>query len=169
MVLFLRGPLLMKYLLLFFSLFFSLFSTHAGYSQVALNPVKWEYSYEKLNDKEGYVLIKAKIDKDWHIYSQHQPGDGPIPTSFVFNANSDFEPLNKTEEPAAEKTHSEVFSADVISFSNEVVFKQKIKRKNPDSFNLNAELEFMACNNSSCLPPKVIKFSVIIPAAVPGK
>ena len=149
-------------------LFVALF-TQSAFSQAALNPVTWEYSYEKIDNTEGYVLIKARMDKDWHIYSQYQSTDGPIPTSFVFTGNADFEPINKTEEPAAEKAYSEVFSTEVISFTNEVVFKQKIKRKNPNSFDLNAELEFMACNNNMCLPPKVVKFSVRISPASPGK
>ncbi len=147
----------------------SLFYSQSGFSQAVLNPVKWEYSYEKITDTEGYILIKARIDKDWHIYSQHQSADGPIPTSFVFTANADFDPINKTEEPAAEKAYSEVFSTEVISFADEVVFKQKIKRKNPNSFDLNAELEFMACNNNTCLPPKIVKFTVRVPIASSGK
>lgn len=158
----------MRFFLLF-SFLFSLCSIQSGFSQAALSPVKWEYSYEKLTNTEGYVVIKAKIDKDWHIYSQNQSADGPIPTSFVFTGNADFEPINKTEEPPAEKAYSEVFSTEVVSFANEVVFKQKIKRKNPNSFDLNAELEFMACNNNMCLPPKVVKFSVRIPLASSGK
>lgn len=148
---------------------FSLLLANLGFSQAALNPVKWEYSYEKITDSEGFVLMKARMDKDWHIYSQHQSSDGPIPTSFVFNANADFEPIGKAEEPDAEKAFSEVFSTEVISFANEVVFKQKIKRKNPNSFDLNAELEFMACNNNTCLPPKVVKFSIRVPIAVSEK
>ena len=148
---------------------FSLLYTQSGFSQAVLAPVKWEYSYEKVNNTEGYILIKARIDKDWHIYSQHQSADGPIPTSFLFSANADFYPIGKTEEPAAEKAFSEVFSTEVISFANEVVFKQKIKRKNLNSFDLNAELEFMACNNNTCLPPKVVKFSLRIPIATSSK
>ncbi len=148
---------------------FSLLSPDSGFSQAVLNPVKWEYTYEKTTNTEGYILIKARMDKDWHIYSQHQSSDGPIPTSFMFTANADSSPIGKTEEPPAEKVFSEVFSTEVISFGNEVVFKQKIQRKNPNSFDLNAELEFMACNNNTCLPPKVVKFSVQIPAAKSGK
>lgn len=150
--------------LLFLSVSLTLLFSYSGFSQSALNPVKWEYSYESLNNKEGFVVIKATIEKDWHVYSQNLVADGPIPTSFVFSANPDFEPVEKTVEPPAEKVYSEVFGAEVTSFSTEVIFKQKIKRKNLNAFDLNAELEFMACNNSMCLPPKIIKFSVKIPA-----
>ncbi|MDP2385284.1 MAG: protein-disulfide reductase DsbD family protein [Bacteroidota bacterium] len=159
----------MKTFTFLFLFAFSLLLPDLGFSQAVLNPVKWEYSYEKITNTEGFILMKARIDKDWHIYSQHQSTDGPIPTSFLFTANADFDPIGKTEEPTADKAYSEVFSTEVISFGNEVVFKQKIKRKNLNSFDLNAELEFMACNNNTCLPPKVVKFSVRIPIAISGK
>src|ERR1700740_3497540 len=128
--------------LIFFSITFTLFFANPGFSQTAVNPVKWECSYESLGNKEGYVIIKAVIEKEWHVYSQAIVADGPIPTSFVFAPSADFETIDKTIEPAAEKAYSEVFSAEVASFANEVIFKQKIKRKNQNSFDLTGELEF---------------------------
>jgi thiol:disulfide interchange protein DsbD len=35
-----------------------------------IQPVKWSYSTEKVNDKEYNLVFKAKIDKGWHLYSQ---------------------------------------------------------------------------------------------------
>lgn len=136
----------------------------SAFSQAAANPVKWEYSYEAINENEGYVVIKAKIEKDWHVYSQAVVADGPIPTSFQFISNASYELVEKTNESPSEKVYSEMFGADVASFSNEAVFKQKIRRKTKNEFSVSAELEFMACNNSMCLPPKTIPFSVNIPA-----
>jgi hypothetical protein len=146
-----------------FLLILGIFSPVFSFSQVPANPVKWEYSYEAAGETEGYIVVKASIDDKWHIYSQTQSSDGPIATSFVFDANADYEPVGKTQEPPAEKVYSEVFGAEVISFSKQVVFRQKIKRKNLKAFTLPAELEFMACNDNMCLPPKTVKFTVVIP------
>jgi len=139
------------------------------YSQVALNPVTWIFSFEAINDKEGFIVLKATIEDKWHIYSQKQNGDGPIPTSFNFSNSKAFLAVDSTMEPNAEKIYSEVFGTDVISFSKEVVFKQKIQRKNKKEFEIKGELEYMACNDASCLPPKTIPFIVTVPISSTAK
>lgn len=141
----------------------------SSYSQVTLNPVTWVFSFEAINDKEGFIVLKAKIEDKWHIYSQKQNGDGPIPTSFKFVKSKSFVLVDSTGEPIAEKFYSEVFGTDVISFSKEVIFKQKIQRKNKKSFEIKGELEYMACNDNSCLPPKTIPFVVTIPLSSTAK
>jgi len=143
--------------------------TISSYSQVALNPVTWVFSFEAINDKEGYIVLKATIEDKWHIYSQKQNGDGPIPTSFKFTNSKSFVAIDSTMEPNAEKVYSEVFGADVISFSKEVVFKQKIQRKNKKEFEIKGELEYMACNDNSCLPPKTIPFIITVPISSTAK
>lgn len=155
----------MKYFLL--SLF--LVINISIYSQVALNPVTWIFSFEAINDKEGFIVLKASIDDKWHIYSQKQNGDGPIPTSFNFSNSKAFLAVDSTMEPNSEKIYSEVFGTDVISFSKEVVFKQKIQRKNKKEFEIKGELEYMACNDASCLPPKTIPFIVTVPISSTAK
>lgn len=146
-----------------------LLSSLGSFAQAALNPVTWTYSYEATNDKEGYIILKAVIGDKWHIYSQKQAADGPIPTSFTYKENSGYIKVGTTEEPRAEKTFSEVFGIDVVYFSKEVVFKQKIQRKSMKSFEIKGELEFMACNDNSCLPPKTVPFTISVPAAVKSK
>lgn len=141
----------------------------SAYSQVTLNPVKWVFSYESINDNEGFIVLKATIEDKWHIYSQKQNGDGPIPTSFKFTPSKSFVLVDSIVEPTAEKLYSEVFGSDVISFSKEVVFKQKIQRKNKKQFEIKGELEYMACNDNSCLPPKTIPFVVTIPLSATAK
>ncbi|HOD10495.1 MAG TPA: cytochrome C biogenesis protein, partial [Flavobacterium sp.] len=62
-------------------LLFSIFTFLAfanGFSQI-INPVKWTSKVEKLSDTEFNLVMEAKIDDEWHVYSQFTPADGPIP------------------------------------------------------------------------------------------
>ncbi len=137
------------------------FST-AVFSQT-LNPVKWEMTYNKISETEGEIIVKATIEDKWHIYSLKQNGDGPIPTSFKFIISPDFEPIGEVTEQEPENNYSEVFQSNVLSFSKQAVFKQKIKRKNKKQFFIYGDLEFMSCNDVMCLPPRTIKIDVKIP------
>lgn len=128
-------------------------------------PVKWECSYNPIDENNGELLIKANISIDWHIYSQLQSGDGPLPTIFYFERTPDYDLVKTVVEPTPETAYSDVFTSNVMMFSNEVIFKQKIKRSNTKAFTIMGNVECMACNNVSCLPPKKYTLTVKVPSA----
>ena len=35
-----------------------------------LDPVKWSFSFQKVSSDEADLLITAKIEPGWHVYSQ---------------------------------------------------------------------------------------------------
>ena len=143
--------------------FFSLVS-FIGLAQVQ-TPVKWECTYNPIDENNGELILKANVAIEWHIYSQTQSGDGPLPTVFKFERTPDFDLVGNVAEPTPEKAYSDVFSTDVLMFSNEVVFKQKIKRSNKKAFTIMGNVECMACNNVSCLPPKKYTLTIQVPSA----
>lgn len=129
-----------------------------------IDPVVWVFKYQNETQTEAELVLIATIQEKWHIYSQHQDGDGPIPTTFKFEPSEEFSLIDKVQEPNCEKVYSEVFASEVLMFSNQVVFRQKIKFKSKKPFTVNGQLEYMSCNDFSCLPPKTEKFSIqVIP------
>ena len=148
----------------FIALLFSFLFFGKTFAQTQ-TPVKWQCSYNPIDENNGELIIKASISIDWHIYSQLQSGDGPLPTTFHFEPTPDYDLIKTVIEPTPETAHSDVFSADVMMFSNEIIFKQKIKRNNTKIFTIIGNVECMACNNVSCLPPKKYPLTINIPSA----
>ncbi len=125
-------------------------------------PVKWSFSAQKLSDTEVNLLIKAKIDKGWHVYSQFIEDGGPIPTSFKFSPSADYELIGKvSESPKAVKAFDPNFGMQIAWHQDAVTFTQKIKLKNPKT-TINGVLEFMVCNDKKCLPPTEVEFSIAV-------
>jgi thiol:disulfide interchange protein DsbD len=125
-------------------------------------PVKWTYSFEKLSETEANVLIKAKIDKGWHLYSQFIEEGGPIPTSFKFKPSANYSLIGKVSEtPKAVSAYDNNFGMQIAWHQNQATFTQKIKLKNPKT-TVSGVLEFMVCNDQKCLPPTEEEFSVAI-------
>lgn len=150
----------MKKLLLFFIAVLPILS----FSQ-NLNPVKWEVKFTELSNNEGEIVLTAKIDKGWHVYSQNiSPDAGPIPTSFNYSPGSNFELVGKTLETNAKEIHDKAFDTKMLIFEEKAVFKQKMKLKNTKGFNSPIKLEFMTCNDLQCLPPKTVDLQLIVPA-----
>ena len=68
------------------SLLFFLFSFTQSHAQI-FDPIDWSTSIEKISDTEYNLIIKATLEKGWHLPSQETfPDDvlGPIPTEFSF-------------------------------------------------------------------------------------
>jgi len=124
------------------------------------DPVKWSFSSEKLNENEYNLIITAKIEKGWHVYSQFIDDGGPIPTSFKFKPSKDYQLVDKvTESPKAVGAFDKNFNMQIAWHKNQVVFKQKISLLVPKT-TIAGTLEFMVCNDERCLPPAELEFII---------
>ena len=147
--------------LLYFLLLFTVFNTTLN-GQI-LEPVKWSTTVEKISDSDFDLVIKASIDKGWHLYAQSIPDDGPIPTTFSFQQQEDIFQLvgNPTEEKGVED-FDKVFEMNIKYFENSATFKQRIRVLTSNNIEIVGTVEFMVCDDMRCLPPteEEIKFSV---------
>jgi thiol:disulfide interchange protein DsbD len=121
---------------------------------------KWSFKVEQTDSCEAILIFKAKTNDKFHIYSQFlSSNDGPIPTSFTFNASKEYERLGKVAEGHAEEVFDQQFQMKVKYFHGETEFKQKIKIKSKSKFNITGYLTYMACDDEKCLPPTDVDFS----------
>lgn len=125
--------------------------TTVSYSQI-LEPVKWTTETKKITATEYDLIINASIEKNYHLYSQKVPEDGPLPTIFIFEESNDYELIGNTTEEKGHTVHDPVFNLKIKYFETKTTFKQRIKVKNKNPFKIIGEIEFMTCNNSSCVP-----------------
>jgi len=130
-----------------------------SFSQI-LDPVKWTFKVEQTNPEEATLMFIAKTDKNWHVYSQDIPPNGPIPTLFSFEKNSNYELLGKIREPKAIEERDPQFNNMLLKyFTDKVIFKQKIKVSTPKDFLLKGVVNFMCCDDHQCIPPTDVEFS----------
>jgi len=132
-------------------------------AQEFINPVQWSVSVEP-TDQGHNLIMSAKIDQGWHLYSQTQFGDefeGPIRTEFYYNASdSTYVLQGPTQEPEVEPVYDPVFELDVIFFEDEVSFVQPIKIINAQGNILTAEVYYSVCDAEKCLPPDTKTFTL---------
>ncbi|MCF8232105.1 MAG: thioredoxin family protein [Bacteroidales bacterium] len=138
-----------------------LFLTTAGYSQI-LEPVKWKFEKKDLSGEKLELRLIAQIEKDWHVYSQDVPANGPVPTKFSFKQSDNYKLIGEVEGPEPAREYDENFDMEVGYHSGETVFRQEVKVLTDKPFNLEGSLEFMTCDDSRCLPPKTIDFEFAV-------
>ncbi|GGF24158.1 protein-disulfide reductase DsbD family protein [Flavobacterium limi] len=144
--------------LIFFIVF--LFTISSVTAQI-YDPVSFTTSVKELGENKYTLIITAKIDKNWHIYSQNVPSGGPAPTAFTFPKSKNYKTIGGVKEPEGHEVDDPVFNMRIKYFADKAVFTQNIERKTADAFTINASIFFMVCNDNSCLPPgdKDLKFT----------
>ncbi|MGM9796899.1 MAG: cytochrome c biogenesis protein CcdA [Parabacteroides sp.] len=126
-----------------------------------LTPVKWKI---KLDDKNGAVekeiLFTATADKGWHLYDMNLPEGGPISTSFTFETLKGAELVGQPTSSVTPTTvFDEQFQMNLRWYAGSVTFTQKLKVTDAAKFKAEGAVEFMACNDETCLPPDQIDFA----------
>ena len=124
--------------------------TSIGYSQI-LEPVKWSTTVKKVSNLEYDLIINAKIQPNFHLYSLKVPEGGPLPTVFIFEDNEDYELVGNMTEPKGHTAFDPTFKLNVKCFETSAIFKQRIKLKTEKALKVIGEIEFMTCNNVSCM------------------
>lgn len=136
---------------------------HAG-GPTPAGPVKWTFT-SGITDGRVHVDLIATCEEGWHIYALALPrDDGPLPTLIRTTSAGTFKPA-PVEEPAAEEVDDPNFGMRVRYHSGTFTFRIPIERLTNEAFAVAGEVEFMACNDRTCLPPQVVAFSVPIPAS----
>ena len=124
--------------------------------------VDWTFSSKKIDSKTYEVKMIANIKGNYHIYAQNA-GEGPVPTSFAFNRNPLLTLDGKPKEIGkVKKVYEEAFSSEVKYYEKSVEFVQLVKVKGSAKSKLAGKVEFMVCNDTECLPPATVDFSVNI-------
>ncbi|MBO8460853.1 MAG: thioredoxin family protein [Bacteroidetes bacterium] len=138
---------------------FALLLSALSLSAQIYDPIKWSFEHNKLSDSAGEIVLKATIDEGWHLYGTQLPEDGPIATSFVFEQLQDIALDGELVVPdGLVRQYDPNFAMELNWYEKEAVFVQKVKYTG-DAPALSGYVNFMACNDETCLPPDEVPFS----------
>ncbi|MFC0344606.1 thioredoxin family protein [Epilithonimonas hispanica] len=124
------------------------------------NPVKFKFDVVSLGKDEYEAVLTGTIEDKWHIYSQDLPPDSGIPTEFKITSKQGIQLIGKVKEIGKKHDEfSEAFGAQIVYYSNKVVFKQKFKPKDASKpATITAEIMYQTCNDRVCLAPNTLEF-----------
>ena len=136
-----------------FSILLLVFVTLAVQAQIH-QPVKWKIKLEDSKTAEKEIVFTATIEKGWHLYDMNLPEGGPVSTSFTFETLQGAELIGQpVSNIKPTVVYDEQFAMDLRWFPGAVTFTQKVKILDPKKFKIEGEVEFMVCNDETCLPP----------------
>ena len=122
-------------------------------------PVKFKTELKTISDTEAQIVFTGNIDAGWHVYSTDLPSGGPISATFNVEKIQGAELMGKLTPQGKEiENFDKVFEMKLRYFENTATFVQKFKITDA-SYQIEGYLEYGACNDENCLPPKEVPFS----------
>ncbi|WP_421763850.1 thioredoxin family protein [Ekhidna sp.] len=139
-------------------LFLSLFilTTLSGFGQI-FRPISWEVELSETSPEVGdeiEIRFKAKIEKDWYLYSSDfDPDLGPMVTEFEFEENDSYELIGNIQPIDARKKYDSIWEGEYTYFKKEGLFIQKVKILKAD-FQVAGIYTYQVCSDvdGKCIP-----------------
>ena len=135
--------------------------------------IKWQLSFEKIDDSHANLVFTGKIAETYHIFSlKHDPaqadGTGLVP-QFEFKKSPNYSLVGKPFEIGKPIKHIDDLGTSYI-FEKKVIFKQQIEVLTKEEFNVDfGILFFQLCNDDGCVGPfdyeSKLKVKGFIPSA----
>lgn len=130
------------------------------------NPVKWKIEYKENGNNVYDIIFNATIEEGWHLYDLGPYNDGPNPTQFYFDESKNYKRVGNVKMLIQPKVEfDEMFQMKIGYFLNRAQFAQSIQVLSKDSVTVKGYVEWMVCDNGSCLPPTEYEFAVKLPGA----
>jgi thiol:disulfide interchange protein len=105
-----------------------------------------------LSANEAEVIVTAKMEKGWHLYSLEPGGDGSlIAPDLTISKTKDIEIVGKVKEEGEIHTKDDAGIGPYHYFEKQVKYVQKVKYKSPQK--LKASFYYQTCDDQGCLPP----------------
>lgn len=128
-------------------------------------PVKWTFEKKVTGKTTADIILKAQIDKGWHIYGMTSSPEESVPTSFTITTIENAKKVGGIV-PKSKLINSK--DGDGITYyENEAVFVQKISFTDEKSVYVKGQVRFMSCNDQTCLAPTNEDFSFGKPGMKP--
>ncbi len=133
------------------------------------NHVDWNISIKKTTNNQYEIIGEALPHSGWHVYSAFLPENTAIPTTITINPGLGFKAVGGiVEQPAPETHFDESFKAELKWHSKKATFTQKIEVTQPGKINISGFVEYMVCNDETCMPPDQIEFNFTVEGAEPA-
>ena len=147
---------------LFLILLFALAAIMPMQAQI-VDPVKWAFSVQEVNETEFDVVATATVDPAYHIYSTTMPGAGPLPTVFEFEKSNDYEVAGEARDVTqGELFYDDIFEVESVQFKGTAVYAQRLKKLTDNAFKVIGAVSGQACKDGMCVPVSS-DFELVVP------
>lgn len=131
----------------------------------AAQSVTWKSSVEPLGGDAYRIVLEAAIPAGYHMYDMGPYEGGPTATTIVLTPGEGVQLDGPVEQLTKAHTYyDELFGMQIGTLSGKPRFTQKVHLATAKG-TVTAQLEWMICNDSSCMPPDETELTIEIAAS----
>lgn len=131
---------------------------------VSAQSVSWKSSVQHLDGQTYRIVLEASIPAPWHMYDMGPYEGGPNATTITFTPDEGAVLEGGVEQlTRPERHYDKTFGMEIGTFARKAQFAQSVKLTAPQA-TVKAELAWMICNDTSCLPPDDTELTITLPA-----
>ncbi len=132
---------------------------------MAGGPVTWTFEAIPAQGDTMEVRLNATCETGWHIYALTLPSNqGPLPTVIQVENGAGYQVVGGPVEPEPIEENDPNFGMIVRYHGGTATFIQPVQRNSAGTFTIHGSVEYMACNDMTCLPPTTVEFTLDIPS-----
>lgn len=127
--------------------------------------VAWSHSVEQLGNDSYRILLEAAIPEGYHMYDMGPyESDGPNATTITFSPGEGASLLGGVELlTTPHRYYDDIYETEIGTLEGKARFSQRVQLSAPAA-TLEANLEWMICNDMSCMPPDDLSLTITVPA-----
>lgn len=136
-----------------------------GVTTLHAQEVGWTGSVEPLGGAEYELRFEAAIPLGFHMYDMGPYEGGPNPTVITLSPEAGVELLGSVEQRTKPHRYfDQMFGMEIGTFSGKALFTQRV-RLTAAQANVRAAIEWMICDDKSCMPPSDTELTLVVGAA----
>ena len=130
-------------------------------AQASTDPVQWSQELVQESDSVYTLVFEARIEPEWHLYSQHTPPGGALPTEFTFKEEGvGYKTLGPVQESETQTAFSPIFEVEETFFKGTARFSQKIQLTDLNLKGIEVDMFYQACAEVCIGADKTFLFSL---------
>lgn len=136
-----------------------------GVTTLHAQEVGWTGSVEPLGGAEYELRFEAAIPSGFHMYDMGPYEGGPNPTVITLNPEAGVELVGSVEQRTKPHRYfDQMFGMEIGTFSGKALFTQRV-RLTAAQAKVRAAIEWMICDDKSCMPPSDTELTLVVGAA----
>nr|WP_106633971.1 cytochrome c biogenesis protein CcdA [Alistipes sp. Marseille-P5061] len=136
-----------------------------GVTTLHAQEVGWTGSVEPLGGAEYELRFEAAIPSGFHMYDMGPYERGPNPTVITLSPEAGVELVGSVEQRTKPHRYfDQMFGMEIGTFSGKALFTQRV-RLTAAQAKVRAAIEWMICDDKSCMPPSDTELTLVVGAA----
>lgn len=127
--------------------------------------VSWKSEVEPIDETTCRVVLEASIPAGYHMYDMGPYVDGPNATVITFTPGEGATLDGSVEQlTTPHRQYDASYRMEIGSFEGKARFAQTVRLTAPQA-SVKARIEWMICNDTSCIPPDDLEMEIALSAA----